>query len=369
MPAAPAPKACSIGSALPIAVLALGLAACSEASTNQDAPAAPRAVLVQPVHYVAEAGQRSFVASIRPRIEADQGFRVAGKVAARKVDAGQLVHAGDVLATLDPTDFRLQLDQAEAELSASRMALEQAAADENRATQLRKSGWEAQSVYDRQRTAAEEARGRNLRAQRAVELARNALEYTTLRADADGVVTATFVEPGQFALAGFAAVRVAHLAEKEALVALPETFIAQARHGAARLVLWSQAGKVWQARLRELSPAADPATRTYAARFSIPAADESVALGMSATLTISEPEDRAIARVPLTAMFDEGRGSALFVVDKDSRLALRPVHVLSYDGRDALVTDGVTENDNIVTLGVQRLEAGQRVRPITQLTF
>ena len=351
-----------------LGIAALALAACSEASSRSE-PAADRTVLVQPVHFVSEAGRHSFVASIRPRVEADQAFRVAGKVAARKVETGQLVRPGDILATLDPTDLRLQLEQAEAELAASRMALQQASADELRSAQLRKAGWASQSTFERQRTAAEEAHGRNSRADRAVELARNALDYATLRADADGVVTATFVEPGQVALAGQAAVRIARLAEKEAVVALPETFIPQARSGRASLTLWSQLGKIWHARLRELSPAADAATRTYAARFSIPDADESIALGMSATLTIIEPHDRAIARVPLAALFNQGQGTVLWIVDADDRVAPRPVSILSYDGRDALVTEGVLENDRVVTLGVQRLEPGQKVHPIAQLAF
>ena len=359
----------SIVSAFTIGVAALGLAACSEGVTSQNEPAPTQAVLVQPVHYQAEAGQRSFVAAIRPRVEADQGFRVQGKVAARKVETGQFVRAGDVLATLDPIDLQLQLEQAEAELAASNMVLEQASADERRTTQLRKAGWASQALFERQQAAAEEARGRNSRAERAVELARNALDYATLRADADGVVTATFVEPGQVMLAGQPAIRIAHLAEKEALVALPETFITQARNGEASLTLWSQPDKVWHARLRELSPAADPTTRTYAARFSIPDADESIALGMSATLTITEPHERSLARVPLSAVFNQGQGAALWTVDAEGRVAPHPVRIVSYDGRDALVADGIAENDRVVTLGVQRLEAGQKVRPVSQLSF
>jgi RND family efflux transporter MFP subunit len=359
----------SATSSVSLGLAVLALAACSEGSTHQNEAKAPPAVLVQSVHYEPEAGQRSFTAAIRPRIEADQGFRVTGKVATRNVDTGQVVHSGDVIATLDQTDFRLQLEQAEAELEASRIALEQTSADERRFAQLRKSGWESQATYDRQRTAAEEARGRNLRAERAVELARNALDYATLRADADGVVTATLLEPGQVMLAGQAAIRLARLGEKEALVALPETFIPQARNGEATLILWSQPGKVWHARLRELSPAADPVTRTYAARFSIPEADASIALGMSATLTITEPHERAIARVPLSAIFNQGQGSALWTVDADGHVMQHPVQISRYDAQEALVTEGVAENDRIVTLGVQRLEQGEHVRPMTALSF
>jgi RND family efflux transporter MFP subunit len=369
MPSASVSPARPVLSLASLGLAALTLGACSEGSTHQNEAKAPPAVLVQSVHYEPEVGQRSFTAAIRPRIEADQGFRVTGKIATRNVEIGQVVHAGDVLATLDPTDFRLQLEQAQAELDASRIALEQTSADERRFAQLRKSGWESQATYDRQRTAAEEARGRNLRAERAVELARNALDYATLRADADGVVTATLVEPGQVMLAGQAAIRLAHLGEKEALVALPETFIPQARNGDATLTLWSQPGKIWHARLRELSPAADPVTRTYAARFSIPEADASIGLGMSATLTITQPRERTIARVPLSAVFNQGQGSALWTVDANGRVTQHPVEISRYDAQEALVTEGVVEGDRIVTLGVQRLEQGERVRPMTALAF
>ena len=121
-------------------------------------------------------------------------------------------------------------------------------------------------AFDRQRTAAEEARSRNRRAMRQVELAANALDYAVLRADSDGVVTAALVEPGQVVAAGQPAIRLARKGEKEAAVSLPEALVAQAREGAASLVLWADPGRVLSARLREMSPIADPATRTFAVK-------------------------------------------------------------------------------------------------------
>jgi RND family efflux transporter MFP subunit len=359
-----------IATSLALATLAgTGLSGCNQASgSDGQAQAEPR-VLVEKVHFAPENDTRSFVASIRSRIETDQAFRVGGKVARRFVEIGQRVKAGDALGTLDDLDLRLQKEQADAELSASQTALEQALADQRRGAELLRKGWTAQAAYDRQRAAADEACGRNLRAQRAVELAANALDYATLRADADGVVTATFIESGQVVAAGQQAIRLARLAEKEAVVALPETFVGNVRNGEARLTLWSAPDKNFRAVLRELAPSADPVTRTFTARFSLPDADDKVELGMSATLTVAPSQGKPVARVPLSAVFDQGAGSSLWTVDSGGRLALKPVVVRRYDGRDAEVSRGVDEGDQIVVLGAQKLEAGEKVRPTTQLSF
>jgi RND family efflux transporter MFP subunit len=345
------------------ALAALALAACDNSASRSAAEPA-RPVLVAPVRYAPQAQAREFVASIRPRVETDQAFRVTGKVVRRLVETGQRVKAGQLLAILDEADLRLQKEQADAELSASRMALEQATADERRGSKLRKDGWTAQAALDRLRAAAEEARGRNHRAARAVELAGNSLDYASLRADADGVVTATFIEPGQVVAAGQAAVRIARSGELEAVVALPETFAATGAAGEASLYLWSDPGKSYRARLRELSPSADPTTRTFAARYTIIGADSRVALGMSATLTIKAPEAGSAASVPLTALFNQGEGPCLWKVESDGSLTLAPVEVLRYEERTALVKGGVAEGDRIVVLGVHKLDTSQKVRPI-----
>lgn len=356
-----------------VSAAALAAAAYAKALTPwESAPAAPapdRPALVQEAHFAPDRASRSFVATIRPRTEADQAFRVGGKVAQRLVDVGQNVTAGQAVARLDDTDLRLQKEQAEAELTASRTALEQAAGDERRGGELHAKGWTSQAVYDRQRAAAEEARGRYRRAQRALELAGNALGYATLRADADGVVTATPVESGQVISAGQPVIRLARRGEIEASASLPETFISQAREGKARLVLWAQPGRIYEARLREMSPAADPATRTFAARFSLPGADAAVALGMSATLVIEPAHVSSVARAPLSALLDRGHGPAVWTVGADGTVILKPVRIARYEGADAVIAEGVAEGDRIVILGAQKLEAGQKVRPITQLAF
>lgn len=346
----------------------LFLSACDN-SGGRKAEEPARVVLVAPVHYAPRTPTRQFVAAIRPRVETDQSFRVAGKVVRRLVENGQSVKAGDLLAVLDEADLRLQKEQAEAELSAARMALEQAAADERRAQTLRKDGWTAQAALDRQKAQAEEARGRQQRALRAVELAKNALDYASLRADSDGVVTATFIEPGQVVAAGQAAVRVARAGALEAVIALPEAFASVAGAGEASLFLWSDPAKIYRASLRELGASADAATRTFSARYSIVGADEKVGLGMSATLTLAGKDQGVAAALPLAALFDQGSGPSVWKVEEGGRLALVPVSVLRYEAKTALISSGVAEGDRIVVLGAHKLDPGQRVRPVDAETL
>jgi RND family efflux transporter MFP subunit len=132
----------------------------------------------------------------------------------------------------------------------------------------------------------------------------------------------------------------------------------------AKVRLWSDGDRSYQARLRELSPQADAATRTYAARFTIADADDAVAYGMTATVTLSRPGEETVARLPLSAVLNRGKGAAVFVVDGTGALVLRNVTVASFNGDVALVTSGISNGDRVVTLGVQKLEAGLKVRAV-----
>ena len=194
-------------------------------------PTPSRPVLVATVHYEAESPERSFVGTIKPRIEADMGFRVPGKVAKRLVEVGQTVDVGQPLATLDEVDLKLQAEQAEAELRAATGVLAQAAAAETRAKDLRAKGWATDAQLDQAKATADEARARLNRAERSVELTNNSLSYATLVADTRGVVTATLIEPGQVVASGQTAIRVARFGEKEAVVAIPETLLGRAKDG------------------------------------------------------------------------------------------------------------------------------------------
>jgi RND family efflux transporter MFP subunit len=350
-----------------LALLALSLGGCNDKVAEKVTPSRP--VLVATVHYEAESPERSFVGTIKPRIETDMGFRVPGKVAKRLVEVGQTVDIGQPLATLDEVDLKLQAEQAEAELRAATGVLAQASAAETRAKELRVKGWATDAQMDQARATADEARARLNRAQRSVELTNNSLSYATIAADSRGVVTATLVDPGQVVSAGQTAIRVARFAEKEAVVAIPETLLNRAKEGVASVSLWSEPNRKYVAKLREIAPNADPATRTYLAKFSLPDAGDSVSLGMTATLTLADPATMRVARLPLSALFSEGRDPSFYVVDDKGDVSLKAVTVKSYESNDVVISGGVDEGARVVALGVQKLDPAQKVRVVSSLSF
>src|SRR5215467_3218728 len=296
----------------PVAALALSLAVAGCEGAAHPVAQVERPVQVQRVAFAREQASRDFVGVVRARYETDLGFRVAGKIVSRVVNMGDRVQADDVVARLDPRDFKLQVESAEAELAAATSSLAQAAADEERYATLKSRGFAAVAEFDRKKAARDEAEGRLERAKRALDLARNQLAYTDLKAGVDGVITATLAEPGQVVAVGQAVARLAHRGEKEAVVALPETWLAEARASRASVRLWSDPDRRFAAQLRELSPQADPATRTYAARFTIPDADDTVALGMTATVALTRAADAPVAKLPLAAVLDRGSGPNVF---------------------------------------------------------
>src|SRR6185295_7550007 len=319
-----------------LALLAVALVGCNEKVAEKSDPGRP--VLVATVHYEAESPERSFVGTIRPRIETDMGFRVPGKVAKRLVEVGQTVDVGQPLATLDEVDLKLQAEQAQAEFSAATGVLAQAAASEQRAKDLRAKGWTTDAQMDQARAAADEARARLNRAERSVDLTKNSLSYATLLADAKGVVTATLIEPGQVVASGQTAIRIARFAEKEAVVAVPETLVGRAKAGVASVTLWSEPNRKYAAKLREIAPSADPATRTYLAKFSLPEADDKVSLGMTATLTLADAATERVAKLPLSALFSQGSNPSLYTVDDAGAVKLQPVIVKSYESNAVVIS-------------------------------
>jgi RND family efflux transporter MFP subunit len=350
-----------------LAFLAIALTGCNDKVAEKATPGRP--VLIATVHYEAESPERSFVGTIKPRIETDMGFRVPGKVAKRLVEVGQTVDVGQPLATLDEVDLKLQAEQAQAEFRAATGVLAQAAASEQRAKDLRAKGWTTDAQMDQARAAADEARARLNRAERSVELTNNSLSYATLVADTRGVVTATLIDAGQVVASGQTAIRVARFAEKEAVVAIPETLVDRAKDGVASVSLWSEPDKKYAAKLREIAPNADPATRTYLAKFSLPGAGEQVSLGMTATLTLSDKATERVARLPLSALFSEGGDPSFYVVGDNGEVKLQPVAVKSYESNDVVISGGVDEGAKIVVLGVQKLDPAQKVRIVSSLSF
>jgi RND family efflux transporter MFP subunit len=350
----------------PAIILALATIGAVAASCNRpaDRPQAreERPVFVVAARFLPDVAPRTLVGAVKARVESNLGFRVSGKIAQRLVDRGALVKTGQPLAILDQTDWKLQLEQGNAALASARSTRNQAVAERDRITALRTGGWSTSSDLDKANATADQAVAAFIQAERTVALQQNALSYATLLADADGVVTATMAEPGQVVSAGQPIVALAHAGALEADVSVPETLVDRVRTASATVVLWSRPNKVYQAHLREFAPTADPASRTYPARFSIEGTGPDVELGMTVTVTITDTA-RPVARLPLGAIFDEGNGAAVFVVDRQTKaLMRRAVTIVGFDAQDAMVSSGISEGDTVVALGVQKLHEGDVVR-------
>jgi RND family efflux transporter MFP subunit len=351
----------------PLAALAAALLLSGCNPTHEAArEAPPRPVLVVEAHYAPREQAQVLSGVVKARTESDLAFRVAGKMATRLVDAGALVKAGEALAHLDETDFRLQLEEAQAEQASANAALSQAEAEERRLATLSKQGWTANAEFDKARAAADQARAAVVRADRAASLAQNAIDYATLPADAAGVISAVEAEPGQVVAAGAPIVRLAHSAETEAAVSVPETLIERARQSKAAVEFWALPGVSVAATLRELSPNSDPATRTYPARFTLIDAPKDVRLGMSVTVTLADEAAR-VARVPVAAVFDSGAGPTVWVVDSSGAVSAARVTLAGLDAEQAFIGAGVPEGARIVALGVHKLSEGDKVRPVETL--
>jgi multidrug efflux system membrane fusion protein len=325
-----------------------------------------RPARVMEVTYQQRSRSLVLAGTVVPRIESTLGFRVAGKITARTVDVGTIVKPGDLIAQLDPADYRLAVDNARAALASADADYARAKADHERYLNLRGSAAFTPQTMEQRQSLAATALARVDQARSQLASAENNLAYTELRADSPGVVTLVQAEVGQVMAQGQGVVKVARTDELEILVGVPENRLKVVREAsAASFELWSDPGRRHAARLRELSPSADPMTRTYPARFSVVEPPEFIGLGMTATLAFERPDGAPVAEVPLSAIFQRGTQPAVWVVDRQTgTVTLRPVTVARWRDEQAAIASGVKDGELIATAGVHKLEPGQKVKPL-----
>jgi RND family efflux transporter MFP subunit len=306
-------------------------------------------------------GTREFTGIVGARVQSDLAFRVGGKVVARLVDTGQAVRRGQPLMRIDPTDYGLAAQAAAGTVAAARARAAQTGADELRYRDLVSAGAVSASAYDQIKAAALAARAQLSAAEAQERVSRNDAGYTVLVADADGIVTDTLAEPGQVVGAGQTVVRLARSGPREAIVALPETIrpalgtVAEAR---------TYGGLNGKARLRQLSDAADPAARTFEARFVLTAAPATAPLGSTVTIRLGIPGQPAAISVPLGAIYDRGRGAGVWIItgQGNPKVTWRPVKLAAIGEEKASVSMGLRRGERFVALGAHMLHEGETVR-------
>lgn len=334
------------------------LAACgAEAPTPRAAPE----VLVEAVTS-GTPRHNIYTGEIRARHEIDLAFRVGGKLAARLVDAGAEIKAGQPLARLDPADLQLATNASAAQLAAAESDFSTANADRQRFADLLGKKFVSQAAFDAKNNARNSAQAKLEQARAQHRISSNQSSYGTLSSTFPAVVTATLAETGQVISAGQPVLRIARPEEKEVAIAVPESRLAEVR--AAKNIaisLWAEPNTVLRGELRELAPAADPPTRTYAARIRIIDPPPAVRLGMTARVVLDSPPTKTLL-VPLSAVLDQGNGAIVWVIT-DGKAAPRPVTVARFEEDDAVITAGLKLGELVVIVGANKLVAGEAVTP------
>jgi RND family efflux transporter MFP subunit len=350
---------------LAVGLLPLILAACGDATSSTDPRTEIPLVRVGAVEVAVQA-ERSFTGVVAARVQSDLGFRVPGKILERLVDTGQAVKRGQPLMRIDPTDLRLATRAHDETVAAATARARQTAEDETRYRDLVAAGAVSASAYDKIKTAAESARAELKAAQAQADVARNETGYAVLLADADGVVVEALAEPGQVVGAGQVVVRVAHAGRREAVIELPET-LRPAVGSSGRAALYGS-GLTGAAKLRQLSDAANPRTRTFEARYVLEGPLADAPLGSTITIHLAHDRAAPALRVPVGAIFDAGKGPGVWLVEGDGvegqgpRVTWRAVQVAGLSDEAAAVVGRLTAGDRVVALGAHLLHEGEPVR-------
>lgn len=347
--------------------LTLLLAGCGREAAEAPPEIRPvRSVVVDPKPIEDD---RQAVGEIRPRQESDIGFRISGKVISRAVDAGVMVKAGDVLARLDPQDYENKLRSAEADVSSAEAALVEARSAEDRLRGLVEKGITTRANYD--------AALKNLRASEAKldsskaanNIAKDQLTFTELKADFDGIVTAVGVEPGQVVNVGQMVVRLAQPGDVDAVFNVAESAFRDRQPGERppiHVSLLSSPSITAEGIVREVSPVADPATRTYQVKVTLDNPPAAMRFGAS-VLGRLKATTAPVVVLPGSALYDRTGKPAVWVYEtSSSEVKLRPVTIDRFETDRVVVSEGLTKGEIVVTAGVNRLRENQKVKLLAE---
>jgi multidrug efflux system membrane fusion protein len=343
----------------------LGLAACNKPQEKTDST---RPVTVVKVQRDGADAAVSYTGDVRARYETALGFRVAGKLVARLVEVGSSVVKGQVLARLDPSDYQLNIEAARSQLAAAESDFRQAQDDLARYTELYQKRFISAAEFNRRKTSFETAKARLQQAKAQLGVTQNQSAYTTLRADQNGIVTAITAEVGQVVAAGTPVMKVARPEEKEVVVSVPESRLDELRSvREIAVTLWAEPDARFKGRIREVSPSADPVTRTYTVKVTVLDPSPAVQLGMTANVLLGGGTGMPVVRLPLSALYQKGKEPAVWLVDANTgKIALRPVKVGRYTQDSVEVLEGLKTGDVVVRAGVHKLFEGDTVRVIEE---
>ena len=303
--------------------------------------------------------EAGYTGAVRGRYETRLAFQVGGQILSRNVNMGAHVRAGDVLMVIDARDVQQQANLTNASLSSAQAQLQLAQTNLKRYEELYAAQAVSEAMLDQYRTNARAAEAAYRQALAQDTASRNSLGYTNLVAGADGVISNITAEEGQIVAAGQTVMTLTQDGEREVEIAVPESQLSEIVIGMpAAVSLWANNAAL-TGYVRELSPAPDTVSRTYAARIALTDAPADLPLGMTARVFLGEDAAKG-AVIPLSALYQTSDTAGVYVVE-DGTARLVPVTVTEFHNSDAVVT-GLPRGAVIVTAGVHQLHDGEKVR-------
>lgn len=346
----------------PLLVLVLLLSGCKSDTVPKVEIRPVRTVVVDPKPIDDD---RESIGEVKPRYESELSFRVAGKVLSRLVDAGAVVKQGETLASLDTQDYQNRLRSAEADVASAEAALVEAQGAESRLSHLLNNGFTPRANYDTALRNLRSAEAKLSSAKANLDLTRDQLNYTELKADFDGVITAVGAEAGQNVAPGQTVMKLARPGDKDAVFSIAETALSERNDAPLpEVVVWplSSPGVLIEGQAREVSPIADPTTRTFQVKVTLKNVPPQIRFGTSVGGRV-KGSSAPVVVLPIAALADMGGTPAVWVVDPTaSTVALKPIAVARYETDRVVLASGLSKGDVVVTAGVNLLREGQRVR-------
>ena len=346
---------------IPLLISMLMLTACVK---EQAAKKVIRPVVTQQVKIQENWQQAKYAGEIRARYRMALGFRIGGKIVERFIEVGDIVKPGTLLAKLDPDDSKLQLVRAGGALEAAKAEKRKAQLDLKRYTKLYKDKMISAAEHLRFSNLLDIAKAKYTQAEAHLEVTRNQSDYTHLYADKGGVITALEMEVGQVIVPGQTVVKLALPEEKEVIIAVAESRLDEVRHAdEVKISLWIDPDRYYQGRIREISPGADPVTRTYTVKISLLDVGDEAQLGMTTTVIIIQKKKEMIVKLPLTSIFQMDGKPAVWIYSPDTaQVYLTPIEIHEYQFDSVLIQSGLKEGQIVVIAGVHKLHEGQKVR-------
>jgi membrane fusion protein, multidrug efflux system len=348
-------------------LLLAGVALVTACSKPQPVPEPVRAVKVMTVGVSTFGSGYEYSGEIKAQTETRLGFRVGGKITKRQAELGQRVKGGEVLAQIDPQDYRLAQDASRAQLNAAATSRDLADADFKRFAALKEQNFISGAELERRESQLKAAQAQYEQARSQLAVQGNQASYAVLTASAAGVITAVEAEPGQVVAAGTPVVRIALDGVRDVVFSVPEDKVAAFKPGmAVNIRSWTQSA-LQPATVREVSASADPATRTYQVKAAIGAGGPALPLGATVyVLPIEVSGERTqslqVIKVPTSALRQQGKSSAVWVLDNSSMtVRSQEVQIATADGNDAVISAGLQPGMLVVSAGAHVLTAGQKV--------